>query len=241
MWRPDACRWRWPRSIVCSLAASARCSTLRGVAIRDETGWKLSTTRAAAHVMLALRACAWNASGDAVIDWLKNSPAVSSPLVLALERRVRRAGLREWRSLQSADLGESAQLQALLQDVNTRREDLQRVRPLPQWLSGVRVLLQATGQWAALERDAAGAKVIAALRLGEDAQAEFQQLPQAARRFSLAEFTAWANETLEAASFVPESPGEEQVVILPFNQLLGAAIRRSRAARLRRAAPSTRA
>jgi ATP-dependent helicase/nuclease subunit B len=41
----------------------------RGVAIRDETGWKLSTTRAAAHVMAALRACTWNASSDAVIDW----------------------------------------------------------------------------------------------------------------------------------------------------------------------------
>ncbi|HXE50737.1 MAG TPA: PD-(D/E)XK nuclease family protein, partial [Ramlibacter sp.] len=193
---------------------------VRGAVIRDETGWKLSTTRAAAHVMLALRACAWNTSGDAVIDWLKNSPAVSARLVLAVERRVRRAGLREWRSLQSEDLGESSQLQALLRDVNTRREDLQRVRPLPQWLAEVCGLLQATGQWPGLERDAAGAKVIAALRLGEDAQAEFRQLPQAARRFSLAEFTAWANETLEAASFVPESPGEEQVVILPFNQLL---------------------
>jgi ATP-dependent helicase/nuclease subunit B len=194
---------------------------VRGVAMRDETGWKLSTTRAAAHVMLALRACTWDASGDTVIDWLKNSPAVSSRLVLAIERRVRRAGLREWRSLHRGDLGESEQLQALVQDANTWRQELQRVRPLPQWLAGLRGLLQSTGQWTNLERDAAGAKVIAVLRLGEDAQSEFQQLPQAARRFSLAEFTAWINETLEAASFVPESPSQEQVVILPFNQLLG--------------------
>src|SRR6185369_16916206 len=140
---------------------------VRGVAIRDETGWKLSTTRAAAHVMLALRACAWDASGDTVIDWLKNSTAVSSFHVMAIERRVRRVGLREWRSLQTADLGESAQLQALLRDVNGWREDLQRARPLIQWLSGVRGLLLTTGQWADLERDAAGAEVIAALRLGE--------------------------------------------------------------------------
>ncbi|HXD40690.1 MAG TPA: PD-(D/E)XK nuclease family protein [Ramlibacter sp.] len=193
---------------------------VRGVAIRDETGWKLSTTRAAAHVMLALRACAWDASGDTVIDWLKNSTAVSSFHVMAIERRVRRVGLREWRSLQTADLGESAQLQALLRDVNGWREDMLRVRPLIQWLSGVRGLLLTTGQWADLERDAAGAEVIAALRLGEGAQAEFHQLPQAARRFSLAGFTAWVNETLEAASFVPQSPDEAQVVILPFNQLL---------------------
>ncbi len=47
----------------------------RGVAMRDETGWKLSTTRAAAHVMGALRACAWHASSDTVLDWLKRRPA----------------------------------------------------------------------------------------------------------------------------------------------------------------------
>jgi ATP-dependent helicase/nuclease subunit B len=194
---------------------------VRGIAIRDETGWKLSTTRAASHAMLALRACAWNAGADAVIDWLKNSPAVGSYLVLGLERRVRQAGLREWRSLQPSDLGDAPNLHALLQEVNGRRESLQRARPLPQWLADLRGLLHASGQWPALERDAAGADLIAALRLDESAQAELQQLPQAARRFSLAEFGAWANDTLEDASFVPESSAGEQVVILPLNQLLG--------------------
>jgi len=52
-------------------------------------------------------------------------------------------------------------------------------------------------------------------------QAQWQLLPQAARRFSLAEFTAWVNDALEAANFKPASPDGEQVVILPFNQLLG--------------------
>jgi ATP-dependent helicase/nuclease subunit B len=194
---------------------------VRGTAIRDETGWKLSTTRAGAHAMLALRACAWNAGADAVIDWLKNSPAISTHLVLALERRARKAGLREWRSLQAADLGDGPKLQSLLQEVNAWREAMQRVRPLPQWLADLRSVLQATGQWTGLVRDAAGVKVIAALRLEESAQSEFQQLPQATRRFSAPEFTAWVNETLEAASFVPEFSEQEQVVILPFNQLLG--------------------
>ena len=194
---------------------------VRGVALRDETGWKLSTTRAAAHAMAALRACAWNASGDAVIDWLKNSPAIPSYLVLAMERRVRQAGLREWRSLQPADLENGPKLQALLQEVNTRREGLQRARTLPQWLAALRGVLRSTGQWAGLERDAAGARLIAALRLDESAEAQLLQLPQAARRFSLAGFTAWVNDTLEDASFVPESCAGEQVVILPFNQLLG--------------------
>jgi len=194
---------------------------VRGVAIRDETGWKLSTTRAAAGLMLALRGCAWNAGGDAVIDWLKNAPAASPRTVLALERRLRRAGLREWRSVKPAHLGEGAASLALLEQVNAWREPMQSARPLSQWLADVRELMQSTGQWVALERDAAGAKVIAALRLDAQAHDEFHQLPQAARRFSLSEFTAWADDTLEAASFVPEPSAQEQVVILPFNQLLG--------------------
>ena len=193
----------------------------RGVVIRDETGWKLSTTRAAAHLMAALRASAWNASSDAVLDWLKNSPALASGSVLALERRVRRAGVRDWSGLSTQDLAQSESLAALVEQVRGWQQGLQGSRPLAQWLAALRTLLQATGQWSLLDGDAAGDKVIAALRLADGAQFEFEQLPQAARRFNLAGFSAWVNDTLEAASFVPESTRQEEVVILPFNQLLG--------------------
>ena len=192
----------------------------RGVAIRDETGWKLSTTRAAAHLMATLRACAWNASSDAVLDWLKNCPALAGPTVLALERRVRRAGVRDWSSVQAGDLGDSKSLHALAAQVAQWQRLLEGGRPLPQWLLALRSLLSSTGQWSLLEGDAAGDKVISALRLVEDAQGEFAQLPQAARRLNSAGFSAWVNETLEAASFVPQSTRKEEVVILPFNQLL---------------------
>ena len=193
----------------------------RGVAIRDETGWKLSTTRAAAHVMTALRACAWNASSDTVLDWLKNSPALATDTVLALERKVRRAGLRDWSGIGPGDIGEGPALNQLAAQIGQWQQAMQGSKPLPQWLSALRALLQATGQWALLEGDAAGDKVIAALRLAPEAQGEFEQLPQAARRFNPAGFNAWVNDTLEAASFVPEARCREEVVILPFNQLLG--------------------
>lgn len=190
-----------------------------GAAIRDETGWTLSTTRAAAHAMLALRACAWSAGADAVIDWLKNSPAHTSGAVLALERRVRRAGIREWRLLRAGDLGDGQQ--GLLERVNAWRDGMQAGRSLPEWLSALRELLVASGQWPALERDAAGVQVLAALRLGDADRAELEAFAPARRRMGLAEFTAWANEALEAEAFMPPAAAPAQVVILPLHLLLG--------------------
>jgi ATP-dependent helicase/nuclease subunit B len=197
----------------------------RGVAVRDETGWKLSTTRAAAHVMGALRACAWNASSDAALDWLKNAPAVASGTALALERRIRRNGLRDWAQVVPQRLGsDGGSVAALLAQANGWRGALQAPRALPAWQQALRELLQATGHWPALVADEAGAPLLAVLGLHPDAQADWARLPQAARRMSLADFTHWTSEALEAASFVPQAPDQEQVVVLPFHQLLGRSV-----------------
>ena len=191
-----------------------------GLAVRDETGWKLSTTRRAGDVMLALRACAWNAGSDEVIDWLKNSPAVKPFTALAVERKVRREDfVREWRSFRVQE--EEGAVADALGRINEWRDGMQAVRPLPQWLASLRELLQATGQWAVLERDPAGAAVIDTLSLDADRQSELALLPQAQRRWGLADFTSWCNESLEAGSFKPELATQEQVVILPVSQLLG--------------------
>ncbi len=202
---------------------------LQGVAIRDETGWKLSTTRAAAQVMGCLRASRWDASSDAVLDWLKNAPAFDPQAVAALERRLRRAALSQWRAVTGNPAmteaggfaGEAAVLvPALLQQLELEREALTRSRPLARWLQDLGQTLLRTGVWIPLSADAAGARVIEALRLGPQRHAEFESLPQAARRLSLAEFSAWVDAVLESGSFAPLSPGEAQVVILPLSQLL---------------------
>lgn len=190
-----------------------------GAAIRDETGWKLSTTRAASHVMLALRSCVHGAGTDNVIDWLKNSPAWAPGSVLSIERRVRREGIREWRHVRGTDLTEGSQ--AILDGVNALREAMQDTRALAQWLVQLWTLLQASGQWRDLESDAAGQQVITALHLSETARAEFAQFAPAARRMTLAEFMAWASDTLEAGKFTPPAVTPEQVVILPIHQLFG--------------------
>ncbi len=196
----------------------------RGVAIADETGWKLSTTRAAAQAMALLRAASRQASSDEVLDWLKNTPAAAPRTVTALERRVRRAGLRQWSAVNVGRLGgEPAAWGELLDAANAWRECLQAGRPLAQWQRGLREALEATGLWSPLAADPAGAQLAQVLGLDDVALARWATLPQSARRMSLADFTSWADASLEAATFKPERAAAAQVVILPFSQLLGRA------------------
>lgn len=149
-----------------------------GVAIRDETGWKLSTTRAAATLMGLLRASRWDASTDDVLDWLKNSPAFLAPSsadaargapLSVLERELRKIGLRNWpgEAVRYAGLGArlGAPGQQIIGRANTLRSGLQAARSLRQWLSDLRAALFASGQWAALAHDAAGRAVLEALGL----------------------------------------------------------------------------
>ena len=83
-----------------------------------------------------------------MIDWLKNAPVAGRRAVLALERRLRRAGLREWRFIGPAHLGDGAGSQAAGRSRSMAgARPWAPARPLSQWLDGVRELLQATGQW----------------------------------------------------------------------------------------------
>ncbi len=109
----------------------------------------------------------------------------------------------------------------MLAEIEALRDNLQRPRTLPQWLLALRELLQRSGQWALLQDDVAGDTVLATLRLSERGIALSADALWARRRLSLTDFTRWADQALEAASFTPEYPPQEQVVILPLAQLLG--------------------
>lgn len=194
----------------------------RGIAMRDETGWKLSTTRAAAALMSLLRAMPWDASTDAVLDWLKNAPAFDAALVTAAETELRKTGVRAWRDL--PDFAEEdilppafAATGPLAREVNALRSPFGRARPLAMWLRDLRALLQSAGQWDALAQDEAGQTVLDVLRLHEGAETEFEASPV----MRLHDFTQWANQALEGGKFSPVHPPAEQVVILPLPQLLG--------------------
>ncbi len=183
------------------------------VAIQDETGWKLSTTRAAASLMGLLRALVWDASTDSVLDWLKNSPAFAAMGLVDAEMSWRRLGVRDWRSVPTDT--------DLVKTVQALRARLQTSRPLTRWLADLRVALQTSGQWAGLQLDPAGQDMLVALRLHEGAEMEFADFTPP---MTLPAFTAWLGQTMEAQTFSPQYPADAsrgQVVILPLSQLLG--------------------
>ncbi|GKT14366.1 PD-(D/E)XK nuclease family protein [Acidovorax sp. SUPP2522] len=195
----------------------------RGVAVHDENGWTLSTTRAASHAMVALRACAWNASADAVLDWLKHVPAASPQAVGAAEKWLRRAGTGHWTAIEErsdATPPATEAVRALIAQVQAWRTPLQAARPVAAWLAALRELLQATGQWEALQADAAGERVLAELRLQDGLPSDLEGLASAGRPMALVEFTRWVNEVLEAARYRPGHDGSASVFVVPLPQIL---------------------
>jgi ATP-dependent helicase/nuclease subunit B len=187
-----------------------------GVRVRDEAGWKLSTTQAGAAFMALLRAAAPRASSDEVLDWLKLAPAFDAAAVRRAERALRRLGVALW---------SAAPLEHRPPGVDALLGALQAPRPLLHWLRDVDTALRQSGQYDGLDADAAGQQLLALLRLGEAAH-ELDGLGEEAgdttrRRWSLAQFAAWAREVLEGAGFQPDVAGAPQVVVLPLAQRLG--------------------
>lgn len=205
-----------------------------GLTVRDETGWKLSTTHAAAQLMSLLRAADARARMDDVLDLLKQAPAWPETQVQLLEQLARDAGVSLWRAaLRSPRLAP-----ALPDGLSTLLEGLQPARALVPWLTDLAAALQACGLWERLQGDPAGQQMLQALRLGDGAAQELGLVSEAlsgtttgatpaaragrsGARLSLAAFTAWVRDVLEGASFMPRSEGEAAVVILPMAQLLG--------------------
>ncbi len=214
----------------------------RGVVIRDETGWKLSTTRAAASVMALLRASHWNATSNDVLDWLKNAPGVVSAVdpvpegsraIDGLERELRRLGQPDWPLTAQLPATLTETSRQLIGAVNTLRDRLQQTRALRQWLADLHAVLRESGQWPVLVADSAGRAVLDALGMSSPlglnpsntgdpaAQVVFEAFTGYAMRLNASEFAAWAAQTLEAANYAPPHPPAAQVVILPLAQLLG--------------------
>ncbi|OYU45888.1 MAG: exonuclease [Burkholderiales bacterium PBB4] len=220
---------RFPLALVSSdraLTRRVRCLLEgMGVQMRDETGWKLSTSAPAARVMALLQAATWIASTDAVMNCLK--AGVVDPLAAdELEAQLRRAGLREWRDAGVRSLGKAAPAVAdVVQKVDAWRARCASSKTLVAWIADLGWAFTRFAQWEPLQADSPGRAVLAALRLSSDVQeensADLSGAPGAGRMWDLRAFTQWVNQVLEAASYQPDYPAQEQLVILPMSQMLG--------------------
>lgn len=191
----------------------------QGVRLQDETGWKLSTSRAAAQLMSLLRAAASQASADALLDWLKSGAwPESDGAVAEIEVACRREGWAQASAIRADRLGDAARaLHAAAVSVLATFTASRR-QPLPAWLLVVREALQRCGMWQQLSLDDAGAQMLTALRLDDQHASAGQVMAQTS--MSLAEFSAWADGALEDASFVPEPSPDALVVITPLARLV---------------------
>lgn len=196
-----------------------------GLAVADETGWRLSTTRAAARLMALLRAAEPQAGTDTLFDWLKSLPAwpgepVFAERVTALEAACRR--------LQIARIDHLATgADEVLQSAFSRRvvgllNDLAATdaQPVALWLDRLEQAAADCGLVTALQADDAGRQVLGALHLNETPAQRTAWLRSAgARVLDLPGLRAWIDGVLEAETFRPAPPaGGAQVVITPLAQ-----------------------
>ncbi|HMC17201.1 MAG TPA: PD-(D/E)XK nuclease family protein [Albitalea sp.] len=225
----DAAQPATPRSPV-ALIAQDRVLTRRvrallarhGVALLDETGWKLSTTRAGATVASLLRAARQGATSDDWLDWLKTSagqwPGIASGpfAVQLLEAALRRHGWVTPRAVDAASLGELpgalwSSATAIVAELSASR-----TRSLTGWLQALRAALQDCGAWTSLAADDAGRQVLAALHLL--ATLNEQALSAGHETLGFDDFSQWVDAVLEEGSFRPEAQAGAQVIVTPLER-----------------------
>ncbi len=181
------------------------------VDLLDETGWTLSTTRAAAQLIGLLRAARPDAGIDALLDWLRGGTRWSDAdtALAELERGCRSASITRVGALSHAALKPAAarlwaDAAEILADLATPAR-----RTLADWFAALAEALARAGALARLEADDAGRQALAALRraasihdvtLGADA------------------FHDWVDGAFEQASFIPSITADvpPQVVITPL-------------------------
>ena len=189
-----------------------------GVRLKDETGWKLSTTRAAALVMSLLTAARDGASTDDLFDWLKAGTDDEAGLA-ALESACRRAQIARVAALAQVELTPSAARLWAAADAVIGALAAVRRQSLAAWLGALAQALTASGAWRVLQDDDAGRQVLEALHLvSQHDPTDAWAVSAADTSMDLAHFGEWADRVLEQANFRP-APGFEtapEVIVTPL-------------------------
>lgn len=188
------------------------------VVVSDETGWKLSTTRAAAvlHAWLALAA----SGGDvaALLDFLKSpflfedvdDASDATALRSAIERALLAAGVTTgWSNLLDA-VAKLPQSAALIEAIAREAQRYHGRKTMTEWVTSTLSAFGALGITSGMAADIAGAQVLAML---DQIYLDGELLDQ---RFTLAEWRALVDLQMEQTVFV--APRDDQrVMMVPLN------------------------
>ena len=178
-----------------------------GARIADETGWRMSTTRAGASVMSLLQAARPLASADAYLDWLKSLPSTATPeagSIASLEAtfRRRRVARRDAIAVDALPAGAArlhTEATATLDAIAATSR-----RHLPSWLDAMHGALERWGVLAQLRDDDAGRQALAALGIDPPlTDARRESLSAGVEPLTLAEFTRWTDDVLERVAYRP--------------------------------------
>lgn len=196
-----------------------------GVLVSDETGWKLSTSRAAATVDALLETVAGNAYYRDLLD-LGKSPFVFADDsagerqagIDAIEQVIRNASIKSGIArvelcLRAAAIDAGIKNAALAQLSRIAQAcRLLRAKPvtLPQWIDRLCRALECLGARASLARDAAGKSLLELL------DTQRQELSESTASFDFAAWRDWLDRLLESASFREEAI-RSPVLMTPLN------------------------
>lgn len=193
------------------------------VLVADETGWKLSTTRAAAALAAWLEVLTTRADTVALLDLLK-SPYLEreqaeaeagdkAELVMQIELILRRANvLGGWDAVLTAlrAAPDAAGAQRWLALLERSAANFTARRSLSAWSAATLQALHEMSMFAGLQADSAGAQII---QLLQALHGDCRQMDSA---FSFSEWRAFINLQLESTPYITAHP-DKRVVMLPLN------------------------
>lgn len=185
------------------------------VVVADETGWKLSTTRAAAVLHAWIELAASGGDVSRLLDFLKSpflqhpalaDPAQRSAMEAALVAVPPDAG---WDALHRV-LGALPSAGELIAAIAREAQRYRTGRSVADWVAATNALFDALGCAQAIADDKAGAQVLDMLaRLARDCE-------RLAQRFTLSEWRALVDLQMEQTVF--SAPREDRrVMMVPLN------------------------
>jgi ATP-dependent helicase/nuclease subunit B len=185
------------------------------VTVADETGWKLSTTRAASALVAWFELIASRADTVTLLDFLK-SPFVFAGMadkadrVIATETALRRANVAgDWNAVIDA-LQAAPAAYDMLTLLTEQAKSFGGRKSLCDWIAISGHMLDAIGMREPLVADAAGQQILQLL------QSIAQECGDVGHEFSLAEWRAFISLQLESTAFVQQH-ADQRVVMLPLN------------------------